>query len=342
MREPGLVGPGSDKNFRETTMKRRSGIAALALLLLAGSHEAGAQTFPSRPIKIITAAGAASGIDVTFRSMADELSAILGQPVTIENKPGANGLIAIQEVLKARPDGHTLLGGNINTNSLMPVVDAKKLNFNIDEKLTPIMYVNHVPAVVAAAASVPDTLAGFVDHVRKNPGKVNYGVTAIGAYNHMDMLVLSKTAGLKMEPVVTPTVAAAATSLLNGDIQVLFLTAQATIPLLSDGKIRALAVTGDKRLAAIPNVPTMAEAGFPDIGSNVWQGLFAPAGTPNDALDKIFQAMRKALAAKSVEDSLSSKGFVQQPSASPEEFRAYLKKDMAKWAVVARENNLDK
>lgn len=321
-------------------MKNILGIVTVSTLLLAGVGTVQAQGYPSGPIKIITAAGAASGIDVTFRAVADGLSKELGQPVTIENKPGANGLIAIQEVLKAKPDGLTLLGGNNNTNSLMPLLNAAKLKYDISARLIPIMYVNHVPAIFAASANVPNSIPGFVDYVRKNPGKVNYGATAFGAYNHMDMLELSKVANLKMEPVVTPTVAAAATSLLNGDIQALLMTAQATLPLLQDGKIRALAVTGDKRLAALPNVPTLAEAGYPGIGSNVWQGLFAPAGTPKDVVDKIFRAMTKVLATKSVQDSLTSKGFIQQPSKSPEEFAEFMKKDMAKWAVMVRENNL--
>lgn len=322
-------------------MKKLFGTATAALLLLSSIGNVNAQIYPSSPVKIITTAGAASGIDTTFRAMAEELSKALGQTVTIENKPGANGLIAVQEVLKARPDGYTLLAGNNNTNSLMPLLNAAKLKYDISEKLIPIIYVNHVPAIFAATSSVPNTLPGFVDYVRKNPGKVNYGATAVGAYNHLDMLMLSKVAGLKMEPVVTPTVASAATSLLNGDMQAILMTAQATIPLLQDGKIRALAVTGDKRLAALPNVPTMAEAGYPGIGSNVWQGLYAPAGTPKVVVDKIFQTMTKVLAVKSVQDALSSQGFVQQPSTSPEDFAAFMKKDMAKWASVIRENKLD-
>ncbi len=315
---------------------------AIGMFVLSGLIDtlAQAQSFPSRPIKIVAAAGAGSGIDVTFRTMSEEMQKILGQPVTIENKVGANGLIAIQDVIRSKPDGYTLLGGNINSNSLMPVIDSKKLSFDVHASLTPILYVNHVPAVLIASTNVALNLAGFIDSVRKHPGKMNYGATAIGAYNHMDTLVLSKAAGLKMEPIVTPTVAAAATSLLNGDIQMIFITAQAAISLVQEGKIRALAVTGNQRLPALPDVPTMSEAGYPGIGSNVWQGLFAPAGTPKGVVDRIFQVARQTLSVKSVDDSFKKAMFVSQPSASPEEFRAFLKRDHDKWLGVAIENKL--
>jgi tripartite-type tricarboxylate transporter receptor subunit TctC len=299
-----------------------------------------AQPYPSRPIKIVAAAGAGSGIDVTFRTLSEEMQKILGQPLVVENKVGANGLIAIQDVVRSKPDGYTLLGGNINSNSLMPVVDSKKLTMDVHASLLPVMYVNHVPAVLVASTNVPVNLAGFIETVRKSPGKVNYGVTGIGAYNHMDTLVLSKAAGLKMEPIVTPTVAAATTSLLNGDIQMIFITAQAAISLVQEGKIRAIAVTGNQRLASLPNVPTMSEAGYPGIGSNVWQGLFAPAGTPKEAVDRVFQAVRQALAVKSVDEAFKKAMFVSQPSASPEEFRAFLKRDHDKWMGIAIENDL--
>jgi tripartite-type tricarboxylate transporter receptor subunit TctC len=317
---------------------KKPAVLALVLLGLIVTQAHG-QAFPSKPIKIIAAAGPGSGIEVTFRAMSDELQKILGQPVTVEPKVGANGLIAIQEVVRAKPDGYTLLGGNINSNSLMPVVDSKKLTFDVHASLSPILYVNHVPAVLVAATSATN-LAGFIDFVKKNPGKVNYGATGIGAYNHMDTLVLSKAAGLKMEPIVTPTVAAAATSLLNGDIQMIFITAQAAVSLIQEGKIKALAVTGNQRLASLPDVPTMSEAGYPGIGSNVWQGLFAPAGTPKEVVDRLFQAARQSLSAKSVDDSLKKAMFVSQPSASPEDFRAFLKRDHDKWMGVAVENKL--
>jgi tripartite-type tricarboxylate transporter receptor subunit TctC len=206
--------------------------------------------------------------------------------------------------------------------------------------LIPILYVNHVPAVLIAAQSVPGTVAGFVEHAKQNPGKLNYGITGVGAYNHMDMLLLAKVTGIKMEPVVTPTVAAAATSLLNGDAHSIFITAQAALPLVQDGKIRALAVTGTTRLPELPDVPTMGEAGFPSIGSNVWQGLFAPAGTPQAVIDRIFNAARRALADKAVDEALRKRMFISQPSASPAAFREFLKRDHDKWTAVAIENGL--
>jgi len=318
-----------------------SGLVGALCLFVAGA-DSRAQEYPARPIKIVAAAGAGSGIDVTFRTMSDELGRILGQAITIENKPGANGLIAIQDVLRARADGYTLLGGNINTNTLMPVVDAKKLSFDMGTSLIPILYVNHVPAVLIAAQSVPGTVAGFVEHAKANPGKLNYGITGVGAYNHMDMLLLAKVTGIKMEPVVTPTVAAAATSLLNGDVHSIFITAQAALPLVQDGKIRPLAVTGNVRLPELPDVPTMAEAGFAGIGSNVWQGLFAPAGTPQLVVDKIFAAARRALADKAVDEALRKRMFISQPSESPMAFREFLKRDHDKWTAVAVENGLVK
>jgi tripartite-type tricarboxylate transporter receptor subunit TctC len=320
-------------------------IATLLLLLcgLAWPGAATAQDYPSRPVKILVPYGPGGATDIVARVIAEQLRQSLGQSFIVENKPGAFGIIAIQELAKAAPDGYTLMIGNVSTNAITPLLYPTKLPVDYLATVVPVTPLADLPAflLTTTANFPPTTVAAFVEYGRQHPGKLSYGTVGVGSYPHFDMVQFAKKAGLDMVGVPMKNGAGEViNAMVLGDVHAAFLNVASTAQMIKAGKLRPLAVTPAVRLTDWPDVPTMAEAGYPGIGTQAWQALFARAGTPKPVLDKLHRAAVQALIAPAVEKVFEPQGFNPVPVASPEAAGTWLRAEMEKWRAIVAEANI--
>ena len=274
----------------------------LAALLCAAAGAAFGQTpdkYPSRPVKIVVPYAPGGATDIVARILADQLGKSLGQSFFVENKPGAFGMLAIEEMVHSPADGYTLMIGNVSTNAITPIIYAQKLTFDYMKDVVPITNTVDVPAFLVATTKNFDvsTVPQLVDYAKKNPGQVRYGTVGNGSYPHYDMAYFAKRAG-NLDMVAIPNKAGASgviNDMLSGSTQVAFLNLASTAPQVKAGSLRPLALVDHARLPDYPDLPTMQEIGYPGVGTIAWQALFAPAGVPNDVLQKIFDATVAAL-----------------------------------------------
>jgi tripartite-type tricarboxylate transporter receptor subunit TctC len=327
-------------------MKRLlSTLLALACLALAGVPAEAQEKYPSRNVKIIVPYGPGGATDIVARVLADQVKNTFGQSVIVENKPGAYGIIALQELARSAPDGYTLMIGNVSTNAITPILYASKMSLNYDKDVVPVMRLVDIPAflVVTTKDFAPKTVAEFIDYAKKNPSKVNYGTVGVGSYPHYDMALFAKRAGdLNMAGIPNK---AGATGVINdmlgGTVQIAFLNVASTAGNVKAGLLRPLAQVNHTRLQQYPDVPTMAEAGFPGVGTAAWQGLFAPAGTPKEVLETLRQAMTEALKAPSVVNTFKQQDFNIVPTASLEEAKPWLAGEINNWRKITQEVKIE-
>ena len=315
-------------------------LIALGLSLAIATLALGASDYPNKPIRILVPYGPGGATDIATRIISDNLRERLGQPIVIENKPGGSGVVALQEVVRAKPDGYTLVVGNITTNLLNQLVGEPPMPFDPMKALTPVVRLVDIPGVFITTKVdfPPNSLKEFVEYAKARPGQLNHTIAGHLAYSHIDLLMLQKRTGIKM--VSVPQRAGAGggqIDMINGAIHVALTNAATVLPLVQAGKIKALAVTSEQRLPAYPNVPTFKEAGFGGIGTNAWQAVFAPAATPKDVLDAISIAFIEALKSEKVLKQLQDLQYTPIPTASPEEARAWLAKDMEHWKPIVEE-----
>ena len=321
-------------------MKRLSLVLLSAAYLALGIATASAQEkYPSHPIKIIVPYAPGGATDIAARILGDEMQKITGQGVVVLNKPGAFGLLAIEEMVKSPPDGYTLMLGNVSTNAITPIIYAKKLSVDYAKSVVAVSNLVEVPAfllVTTANDFPPKTVAEFVDYAKKNPGKVNYGTVGVGSYPHYDMAYFAKRAGdLNLAGLPNKNGASGViTDMLRGDVQSAFLNVASTAGQVQAGKFRALAVVNRTRLAEYPNIPTMQEAGFPDVGTVAWNGLFAPAATPKPVLEALFQIVAKATKSPDVIEKFKKQNFNVVPSKSLDDAKAWLAGEMKHWETI--------
>jgi len=327
-------------------MKRLATIAiafGLAISTLAASAE---EAYPSRTIRIVVPYAPGGSTDIVARIVADKMQTLSGQPVIVLNKPGAFGMIAIDEMVKAAPDGYTLMIGNVSTNAITPVLYGDKMSFDYGKKVTAVTNLVAVPAFLLASTAndfPPKTVKELIDYAKKNPGKVRYGTVGVGSYPHYDMAYFDKKAG-DLQMVALPNKNGASgviQDLLRGDTQTAFLNVASTAGQVRAGTFRPLALVNDKRLAAYPDVPTMAEVGFKDVGTVAWNGLFAPAETPKPVLEKLFTLATKALADPSVREKLSKQNFEFTPNKSLADAKTWLAGEIAHWKTITTEVKLE-
>src|SRR5262245_23122008 len=264
----------------------------------------------------------------------------MGQPFLVESKVGANGIVALEEMLRNK-DGYTLMVGNVTTNTIMPVTDAKKLRFDYGKEVVAIQRLADIPAVVVVTTTnfPPQSLKELIDHAKKNPGKVRYGTVGAGSYPHYDMAYLAKRAGdLEMNAIHNKAGAAGVINdLVTGDTQSAFLNAASTIAMVKAGKMKPVAVVNTKRLEIYPDVSTMAEAGFGDVGTIAWQGLFAPAATPKPILDALFKASTAALDTAAAKEAFGKQNFILTPNKSLDDSAKWLAGEIARWQKITSE-----
>ncbi|HSV83394.1 MAG TPA: tripartite tricarboxylate transporter substrate binding protein [Ramlibacter sp.] len=317
----------------------RSCLAAIAVVAGAASTlPAAAQSWPTKPIKLIVASAPGGNIDLIARVLGDKLSASLGQPVVVENKAGAAGNIASELVAKAPPDGHTLLV--VATSHSTNLHIYPKLSFDPVKDLTPVSQLGtSYFALVVAPSSPLNAVRDLVAMAKANRGRVDYASAGVGQANHLGMELLKNLAGIQMVHIPYTSMGAATTALMGQQVHASILSLPAVIPAAKTGKLKVLAVTGPKRSEQLPNVPTVAEAGYPAYAVTGWTGLLAPAGTPPAIIEKLHQETVKALRSPDAVERLHMGG-LEPVASSPKEFDAFIKAEMNKWGKVVKAANI--
>jgi tripartite-type tricarboxylate transporter receptor subunit TctC len=305
------------------------------LLLSIFSASAFAQAeYPARPVRIVVPSPPGGGTDIVARVVAHHLSQSFGQQFFVENKPGAGNMIGIEAVARAAPDGYTLLmvASTLALNSVL----YKKVPYDPVKDFTPITLTATAPNVLLVHPSVPArTLQEFIALAKSQPGKLSYGTPGIGTSPHLSMELLKSMAGIDLQHVPYKGTAAAVTDVIGGQIQATFSNALTAKPQVDAGRVRALAITGPKRVEALPNVPPVAEAGVPGYEAMQWYGLVAPAGTPAPIIERLNRETLKALRAADTRERLSSDG-AEPLGSTPAEFAARIRAEIDKWTRVAR------
>lgn len=311
-----------------------------AALLLGVQALAQAADYPSKPIRIVVPYGPGGATDIVARILGEHLKEKFHQPVVVENKPGGNGVVALQETVRAKPDGYTFLIGNITTNLLTPLLGDPPMAFDPFKDLVPVARLADVPGVFLATKVnfPPNTVQEVVDYARARPGEINHNTAGILAYSHIDFLMLQKRTGIKL--VAIPLRAGAGggqIDLMNGAVHIALQNAATVTPLVKAGKLKALAVTSEQRLPALPDVPTLKEAGFDGIGTNAWNAMFAPRAVPKEILDTMTAAIAEVLTSGKAAKQLEELQFTVLPTRSLDEARAWLAKDVQHWTPIVAE-----
>ena len=319
----------------------RAVVAVIAsCLAFAAQAQQDARSWPTRPVRVIVPFSLGGATDLVARILGPALAESLGQPFVIENRPGASGNIGVEIVAKAAPDGQTLLVGNISTNAINPSGFAGRLSFDPVKDLAPVTLLVSIPTLlVTGAALPPNSVKELVEYARARPGVLNYS-NPLGSYSHMDTLDLSSKTGIKVVLIPSKGAGSAITSIINGEIHFSFLNMASVMPHVKSGKMKALATTSRARLAELPDVPTMAEAGYPGIGSENWNGFFFQAQTPRAIVDRLYTATIQAMHRKQVRDAFANAALPVSLSKSPEDFQAFLDAEISRWARILKEHQV--
>jgi tripartite-type tricarboxylate transporter receptor subunit TctC len=321
-------------------MKSFGPILLSAICLVLGSMTALADDkYPSRPIKVIVPYAAGGATDIVARIVGEGVQKICGQGFVVLNKPGAYGLLAIDEMAKAEPDGYTLMLGNVSTNAITPILYAKKLTINYVKDVVAVTNLVDIPAfliVTTANNFPPKTVPEFIAYAKQRPGEIHYGTVGVGSYPHYDMAFFAKRAGdLEMSALPNRNGAAGVIQdLLRGDSQAAFLNVASSASLVQAGKLRPLAVVNHTRLPEYPDIPTMQEVGFADVGTIAWQGLFASAATPKPVLEALFQIVSNAMRQPETIENLHKQNFNVVVSKSLTEAQTWLGDEMKHWESI--------
>ncbi|SHH24527.1 Bug family tripartite tricarboxylate transporter substrate binding protein [Pollutimonas bauzanensis] len=314
------------------------GLAAAGAMLLGGAARAAA--WPDRPIQLVVPFPAGSSPDTLARAIAEPLAKDLGQPVVVENKPGAGGNIGTRYASRAKPDGYTLLltiNGPIVT---APALYKKTLGYDPMTDLDPISLVGTSPNVLVVPQSSPAAnLQDFVRMAKEQPGALNYGSVGPGSSSHLGMAMLEHQAGIKLQQIPYTGFPQIITSIIAGDIQAGFMVPGVAMPQVKAGKVRALAITSLESSDVLPGLPTMASQGYPGFESISWDAIFVPAGTPADVAARLNKSITGILALPDVKQKMAALYFTPAPS-SPAELSAMIKAEKARWDEVINRLNL--
>ncbi len=313
-------------------------LVSACFIAVAGVSAHAQDKFPSKPIKIVVPFGPGSATDIVIRIVGDQMRSILGQSVVIENKPGAFGILAIEEMARSRPDGYTLQVGNPGTNVLAPIIYKKKFKIDYDKDVLMMTRLGEVPLVLAATTKdfPPKTYAEFIAYAKANPGKVRYASVGIGSNNHYDTEAFAKWAGIQLLHIPNKGGGAAITNdLVTGDAQVAFVNAASSAGVIRAGQLRPLAVMSDQRVPEY-DIPTTVELGYAS-GKGLWSALYAPSATPRDVLAIIHKATVQALNSEPVQTAFKRQMIKAVPNASIEDAAAWNTAETAYWKKVTEE-----
>jgi tripartite-type tricarboxylate transporter receptor subunit TctC len=315
------------------------GLAALSTALLGLGTGAAAQGFPSKPVRIVVPFPPGGSTDLLARRIAEKWQQSMGQPVIVENRPGAGGVTGSDFVARATPDGHTLVLGVTGSHGVSISLNPR-LPYHPLKSFEPISRVVSAPLVIVVGAAVPArTLAEYVAAARSRPGEITHSSPGVGTSMHLTGEMFNAAAGTQLMHVPYKGSAGAINDLMGGQVQSMFSDFLVALPQVEAGRIRALAVTSARRHPLMPNVPTVAESGYPGFEALSWQGLFAPAGTPREVVERLNAETQKALASPDIRDFFSRQGF-EVAGSTPAEFRTFIEAEIPKWAKVVKEAGL--
>ena len=315
-------------------MRRLSRLLA-ALLVAGAAATAQAQTYPSKPIRMIVPFPPGGTTDILARAIGAELTKAWGQPVVIENRPGAGGNIGSEAVAKSPGDGYTLLMGTVGTHGINPSL-YKKMPYDAVKDFAPVTLVALVPNILVVHPSVPaKSVVELIALAKKQPGKLTYASSGNGTSIHLSGALFESLTGVQMVHVPYKGSAPAVTDLLGGQVNMMFDNMPSALPHVKAGKLRPLGVTSAKRSPAVPDVPTIAEAGVKGYEASSWFGVLAPARTPKDIVAKLNAGIAKSLGTPEMKEKLSSQG-AEPVGNTPEQFGAFIRAEIDKWAKVVK------
>lgn len=311
--------------------------AAGLLLALALVEGAMAQAWPERPIKLVVGFTPGGAADYVGRNVGEALARVLGQPVVIDNKPGAGSSLAADFVAKAPPDGYTLLIASPSSISVNPALDAKWAP--AVQSLLPVSKLTASPLVIAAnpklgIRSIPE----LIDHAKKNPGKINFAHAGMGSAPHLGGVLFNQLAGVELVGIPFKGGAPSVASVIAGDTQVTFATPPSVLPQIKAGRLVGLGVTTTERFPLVAELPGMKESGLPAYRMDFWYGFFLPPGTPPEIVKKLFDATSAAVQRPEVKAALAREGTEVSASASPSEFAAFIQEENRFWAKLAKDS----
>ena len=308
-------------------------LCAAAALTLAVSGQASPQTYPDKPVRIIVGFPPGTTGDVIARIMAPKLSESLGQPVVVENRPGAGSSIGAELVARAPADGYTLLLSTI-ANTINPSL-YKGLSFDFSKDLAAITLLAEVPGLLVAHPSLPDSVQALVAAEKAKPGEISYGSSGNGTVTHLWGELFNVVTGAKLSHVPYKGSSQAVTDLLSGRLGLLFSPASTVVPHVKAGTMRPLGAIGRQRIAVLPDVPTLAEAGVAGFEASLWFGLNAPAGTPRTIIDRLNREVARVLALPEVRAQLAGQT-IEVATGSSEQFTLLIRQETEKWARVVQ------
>ena len=317
-------------------MNAKTVTIALVAAVPAFATPVAAQEYPAKPVRVLVGFAPGGGIDSSARAFAPALGAALGKPVIVENRPGAGSNIAAEIAAKAAPDGYTLLLGSIASLAINPSLYGK-LSFDPARDFAPIAQTGTMSNIIVVHPVVPaKTLKEFVALAKRSPGQITYATPGAGSSAHLSGELLKKVAGIDIVAVPYKGGGQAVVDTIAGHVQVFFASVPVVIPHVAAGRLKAIAVTTGKRAAAMPDVPTVAEAGYPGCQIDNWYGLVAPAGTPRAVIDRLNREVTVVLLTQDVVTRIRELGH-DTATSTPEQFGALIRSENAKWAKVVKE-----
>jgi tripartite-type tricarboxylate transporter receptor subunit TctC len=327
------------RNIRDMLHTPMSTIAVALSLALVASTAHAQDAYPSRPVRMIVPFAPGGTSDVLARIVAPRLGDVLGQTIVVENRAGASGNIGMEAAARAAPDGYTIFLGNIGTIAINPAI-FRSLSADPARDFVAVTLVADVPNSLVVNPRVPaNSVAELVAWSRGNPGVLDFASTGSGSLSRLEMEQFRKAAGIEVVHIPYKGGAGPALNgMLGGETHAMFVTLASALGFVQAGKLKALAIASPKRYDALPQVPTMAEAGFAAMVSGSWQGVFAPIGTPRPVVDKLHAALLATLNAAEIRDRLAANGIPVVTSRTPEEFAAFVGAQALRWGAVARDS----
>ena len=310
-------------------------LAALAFSAAALAH---AQSWPARPVKMIVPFPAGGPTDVLTRALSDKLATALGQPVVVENKPGAGGTIGADLVAKSAPDGYTFVMATGSTHSVGPYLS--KVPYDPQRDFTPVIYVGKATNILLVSPALNvNTVRELIDYAKSNPGKLNYATSGMGSVAHLTSEMFASMAGIKLTHVPYKGTQLSLPDLMSGQVAILFDNVLTGKPNYEGKRVKGLAISSRERSALVPELPTISESGLPGFDSWNWFGVFGPAGTPAAVVERMNAEMNRIISDPAIKERFTQLGF-ETTGGTPADFAAVVQSEARKWSKVIREANV--